>query len=298
LNNNNRLAILYALIAVAMWSTVATAFKLSLNHLSLLQLLTGASFFSLLTLTFFLIIRKEFLQAIYSLPSHWKQACILGGLNPILYYVILFKAYDLLPAQVAQSLNYTWAITLTIFSVIFLKHKLLLGDIVAITLGYTGVLLIILSSGKIAGDINIIGIFLAMISTLVWAAYWLINTKDNRPPITKLFHSFLFALPILVIACLVLNKYQSFFTWQPWPYVAYVGLFEMGLAFIFWQLALEKTNRIGQISTLIFLSPLISLFIINHVLGEAIQVYTIIGLALILLGIGFQQYYSFRSNKI
>ena len=45
---NSRKAIIYALIAVAMWSTVATAFKLSLQQMSLLQLLTGASFFSLI----------------------------------------------------------------------------------------------------------------------------------------------------------------------------------------------------------------------------------------------------------
>jgi len=41
----NKLAVIYALLAVAMWSTVATAFKLGLQQMTLLQLLTGASFF-------------------------------------------------------------------------------------------------------------------------------------------------------------------------------------------------------------------------------------------------------------
>ena len=34
--------------------------------------------------------------------------CPSGFLNPFLYYIILFKAYSLLPAQEALSLNYTW----------------------------------------------------------------------------------------------------------------------------------------------------------------------------------------------
>lgn len=290
--SKNNLAIVYALIAVMMWSTVATAFKLGLAQLSLLQLLTGASFFSLLTLTIFLSVKRELTSAITLFPKYWKYSLVLGLLNPILYYIILFKAYDLLPAQIAQSLNYTWAITLTILSVPILKHKILLGDITAIILGYSGVVLIILSSLELTGDANVLGIALALISTLIWATYWLVNAKDSRPPITKLFHSFSIAFPLLLIATIAKGELAIFFSFKPWPYVAYIGLFEMGLAFIFWQLAVQTTTRIGNISTLIFLSPIISLFIINSVLDEEIGFLTLVGLGFILTGIAFQQYYS------
>lgn len=294
---NDRLAIGYALAAVLMWSTVATAFKLSLQHLSLLQLLTGASFFSLLTLTVFLCVQKELSNTLSLFPSYWRGSLVLGLLNPVLYYLILFKAYELLPAQIAQSLNYTWAITLTLLSVPILKHKIIFSDIVAIVLGYTGVVLIIFSSGKISGEINIYGISLALVSTLIWASYWLISAKDDRPPIAKLFHSFLVAFPLLLLATIFFDDFSKFLSPTPWPYIAYIGLFEMGLAFILWQLAVQKTTRMGSISTLIFLSPLISLFIINRVLKEPIGVFTLVGLGLILTGIAFQQFYSMKSSE-
>ena len=39
----------------------------------------------------------------------WQQSLLPGLLNPCLYYLVLFKAYELLPAQQAQALNYSWA---------------------------------------------------------------------------------------------------------------------------------------------------------------------------------------------
>ena len=51
--------------------------------------------------------------------NNYKKVFILGLVNPFLYYLVLFKAYDLLPAQEAQAINYTWALMLAFLSVIF-----------------------------------------------------------------------------------------------------------------------------------------------------------------------------------
>ena len=39
---------------------------------------------------------------------------LLGNINPIVYYLVLFASYDLLPEQIAQSINYTWGIMLAL----------------------------------------------------------------------------------------------------------------------------------------------------------------------------------------
>lgn len=287
---SSRKAVIYALIAVAMWSTVATAFKLSLEQMSLLQLLTGASFFSLLIVGVCLCVRRELTVALTTLSANGKSIFLLALLNPIIYYVILLKAYDLLPAQVAQSINYTWAITLTLLSVPLLKHALVFRDIVAIILGYCGVVFIAFGGKSVEGSINGWGIFFALLSTVIWAGYWLLSARDARLPLVKLFQSFLIAFPLLFIVTLFVDGFAQFSAIKPWFYIAYLGAFEMGLAFIFWQLAMHHTNRVGQISTLIFLSPLASLFIIQSVLGEVIHPLTLLGLALIIGGILFQKY--------
>lgn len=285
---NNKLAIIYALLAVGMWSTVATAFKLSLKEMTLLQLLTGASFFSTLVLSAFLLFRGELSEAITDISINVKSILVLALLNPVIYYIILFKAYELLPAQVAQPLNFTWAITLTLLSVPLLKHRLTKRDFVAITMGYIGVVFISLSGKSITGELNYLGVFWALLSTIIWALYWLLNARDERPPITKLFQSFLFAVPILLVITLVAEGFPDTYNIKQLAGIVYVGVFEMGLAFICWQLAIHLIDKVSRISTLIFLSPFISLFIINRVLGEPLFATTFIGLALIVIGITIQ----------
>ena len=116
-------ATFFALLAVLCWSTVATAFKLSLVHLSPLQLIFVAS---VSALVFFLVLLAwqrrlaELLQQ--DVPTYWRSFGF-ALLNPVLYYIVLFYAYSQLPAQEAQSLNYSWAIVLTLMAVPFLGHN-------------------------------------------------------------------------------------------------------------------------------------------------------------------------------
>jgi drug/metabolite transporter (DMT)-like permease len=78
----------------------------------------------------------------------------------------------------------------------------------------------------------------------------------------------------------------------PWQGVAgavYVGVFEMGLSFIFWLTAMRLTNSTASIANLIFISPLLSLVIISVMLQEPILSSTLWGLGLILSGLALQQ---------
>ena len=87
-------AYIFAFLSVILWSTVATAFKLALKHLSPIELILIATIVSLIT--FFVVIlfqRKLKLLFQVSLNDMGKSA-ILGALNPFSYYLILFEAYS------------------------------------------------------------------------------------------------------------------------------------------------------------------------------------------------------------
>lgn len=278
-------ALIYALLAVAMWSTVATAFKVALQYHSIISLLTGASLVSLLTLTAILIQRRQLKTALTSLPSSWKQRLLLGLINPVFYYLILFEAYRRLPAQVAQPINYTWAITLALLSVPILKQKLSRSSLSGLAVGYGGVIVISMAGRNVTGDLDMLGLILAIVSTLLWAGYWLLNTRDESEPIIGLFQNFLVATPVLFVIFLLFSKSNTLWHGPAIASVVYVGLFEMGLAFVFWQLALSHTQNTARLGTLIFLSPFISLFLIHLVLGEPLQLQTFLGLTLIIAGV-------------
>jgi drug/metabolite transporter (DMT)-like permease len=212
-----------------------------------------------------------------------------GLLNPLAYYLILFKSYDLLPASQAQPLNYSWAITLTLMAAIFLDQKIQKQDWIACILGYGGVLVIATKGDLLSLHFDSpLGVALALFSTFIWAGYWILNTKSDAEPVVGVVLGFLVALPCAI----VLSIYEGA-AWdksiQGWMAASYVGLFEMGLTFVLWLSALKATNNTARISNLIFISPFISLILLAYIIGENIHSSTLIGLAMIVGGLMVQQ---------
>jgi drug/metabolite transporter (DMT)-like permease len=64
----------------------------------------------------------------------------------------------------------------------------------------------------------------------------------------------------------------------------------MGLSFILWLKAMKLTQNTARISTLIFLSPPLSLILIWAILDEVIRGSTLVGLAMILAGLAMQHW--------
>ena len=282
-------AYLYGLAAVILWSTVASAFKLSLRYLDVFQLLVYANIFSLLVLCLILALQGNIRLVFASTKREVLSSLVLGLLNPFFYYLVLFKAYDILPAQVAQPLNYTWALTLTFLSIPLLKQKIGRKEILAGVVSYFGVL-VISTRGDLLGFrfSDPMGVFLALFSTVIWALYWIYNTKDSRDPVAALLLNFLFSLPVAFCTCLIFSDVSV-------PGIhgllgaAYIGVFEMGITFVFWLSALKLSENTARVGNLIFMSPFLSLVFIHFLLGEEILPSTFIGLVLIIAGLFIQQ---------
>ena len=115
--DGDRRALLLGLAAVFLWSTVATAFKIALRYLDVFQLLLIASTVSAVTLLLVVLYRRQghlLFAYLRDTPGYFLAVALL---NPCIFYLVLFTAYDLLPAQQAQAINYTWAITLALMAV-------------------------------------------------------------------------------------------------------------------------------------------------------------------------------------
>ncbi|MGB8656607.1 MAG: DMT family transporter [Candidatus Zixiibacteriota bacterium] len=285
-------AYVYAITAVLLWSTVASAFKVSLKYLDFLQLLFYSSAVS--TVVLFLILltqHKVGLLREYSGKDYLRSSA-LGFLNPFLYYVILFKAYSLLPAQEAQPLNYTWSIMLALLSIPLLKQRIKLKSILAIVISYVGVVIISIHGNFSAFRLtNPYGVALALGSSVIWALFWIYNIKDQRDEVAKLFLSFSFGF-IFILITMFFSSGRTAPGLSGLLGATYVGLFEMGLTFVLWLKALKLSRTTAQVGNLIYLSPFISLVLIHVVVGERIWWSTLIGLVFIVAGIMLQQYYS------
>lgn len=286
---NQKQAMLYGLATVLLWSTVATAFKLALRDLAPVQMLLIACVASVIVMGIILAIQGR-LRMVFELTGRqYVQSFCMGLINPCLYYFVLFGAYDRLPAQEAQPLNYTWALVLAYLSVPFLGQRLRKLDIIAGLVCYAGVVVIATRGAVMSLSFSDpLGVSLAIASTVIWASYWIIATRDKRDPVVGLFLNFLFGLPIIAVICGFTEGYD-FSSGTALIAAVYVGVFEMGIAFVLWSYAMKKAENTSKVSNLIFISPFLSLVFIYFILGEQILPSTYIGLVLIVAGLWLQQ---------
>ena len=282
---DNRKATLFAVAAVVLWSTVATGFKLGLEQFSVLQLLWLGTLCSWLVFAVhFFVTRKPGDLPTRSSSRLIAVCLLLGVFNPVIYYQILFAAYDLLPAFVAQPLNYTWAITLSLLSVPLLGHAFTKRNLAGLLCSYAGVVVLIVgAANSLPGQISQTGVALALVSTVIWAGYWLMSTRWANLSPHLMFYSYTVAVVVLSIQV----AWQD--AWVTWTvdaliYGAWVGCIEMGFTFLLWQRAMLLTDNAARIGQLIFLSPFLSFALVWWVLDEPVGVVAVLALALIVAG--------------
>ena len=250
----NTKALMLAGFAVLSWSTVATAFKIALTHLTYFEMLLVASCASLVIFALVMTIQRKWGLVGKLTSKQWGLFAGLGLLNPVAYYLVLFRAYDLLPAQVAQPINYAWPIVLLILLALFAHQPIPSRKYIGMFVSLGGVTLISMGSGQMGdGGIPVGGLLLAALSALLWASYWMLNNKykDSFDSILACFMSFLFGTLYLVAGACVTGVNIS--TLPGILSGMYVGGFEMGIPFICFGLAMRKTSNPALINQLCYL---------------------------------------------
>jgi drug/metabolite transporter (DMT)-like permease len=285
-------AYLYACVAVLLWSTIASAFKISLRYVDVLTLLFYASVVACVFLFLYLLFLNKLKLLRAFTRQDYLRSALLGFLNPFLYYAVLLKAYSILKAQEAVTLNFIWPIMLVLLSIPILHQKIKLRSILAIIISLLGVF-VIATEGDVLGFrfTNTVGVLLASGSSVVWALFWIYNVKDKHDEAVRLFVNFSFGtififLSILLFSELKIPNRSGFIG------AVYVGLCELGITFLVWLKALRLSKTTAHVTNLIYLVPFFALVVVSVVVGEKILLSTVIGLVLIVGGIILQRFWA------
>ena len=288
--NNDTRAFGYAALTILFWSTVASAFALTLRYVRPFELLFYSSLFAMLLLGAILLASPKRADFRHWTRQDFQLSAALGLLNPFLYYLLLFEAYDRLPAQEALPLNFAWPIVLVLLSIIILRQKIHPSSILFLLVSFVGVIIIATRGDPLSMRFeNPPGVGMALGSTVIWALYWIYSSKDRRDSVCRLFCNFVFGVAYLLLFAAV---YQGI-TIPSLPGLTgtlYIATFEMALAFVCWLQALKLASNAAQVSSLIYITPFFSLVVIHFVVGEDIYSSTLIGLLMIIGGIIGQQW--------
>ena len=286
-----------ALISIVFWSTMGTGFKLTLNYLNPAMLLLIATFTAFVFLGIVVMAKGKFDVLKTITLKQTLNSALMGLFNPFMYYLVLFEAYNRIPAQEGVALNYIWPVMLVVFSIIFLKQKINRLRLLAIVVSFVGTLVIAMHGNFTEFKFsNTTGVILAIGSALFWASFWIINLKDPREAIVKMFVNFAFGAGY-ILAWNIYKQNIEIPSINGIVGAIYIGVFEMGLTFVLWLTALKLSTNTARVSNLVFISPFVSLMLVSVFVGEKILPSTIIGLAIIVSGIVLQQYSQWRDGK-
>ncbi|HOJ05829.1 MAG TPA: DMT family transporter [Bacteroidota bacterium] len=275
-----------ALLATFLWSTVASAFKLTLGFADVSTVLLTASATSLLVLYIVLLYQGKLwrLRLLWK-PRDYAKSALLGALNPFFYYLLMFQSYDALPAQLAQPLNYIWPVFLILFSAVLLRQKVHGMSWVKIGVSFAGVVVISFGGGaEVLAELNFTGVACALGSAAIWALYWILNMQEDRDRIVRLFVNFAFGTLFILVYQLASGQF-ALPTGPGLVGSLYIGVFEMGITYVVWFRALTSGESSARIGNVVYLVPFLSLILIGTVVGETIHPSTFVGLLLIVSGI-------------
>ena len=282
-------AFIFAIAAVLCWSTIGSATKLSLGHVSYIQLLLYASLTAIIILLLMVLLSNR-IHLLWGIKTKdLLRSATYGFLNPFAYYMVLFKAYDLLTAQEAVVLNYTWPIALVLLSIPILGQSIGLRSIGALILSFMGIVVVMTGGSlKSLSVSDPLGATLALGSSVIWGIYWILNLRDKREELTKLLLNFSFGFLYVLVVAIIADELRNL-SMEGWFGVIYIGTIEMALAFAFWLNALKLAPTTAKVSNLIYISPFLSLILVSILVGEQIMLSSWAGLILIVAGIILQQ---------
>ena len=193
--NNNQFAIFLIIISIIFGTLMGTFIKLAQEELNVIT--TGFLRF----LFGFLIITPYILKTKFEVFStkNLKIHILRSALN-LPAMLLGFAALAILPLEKMTAIHFIVPIIVTILAVIFLKEKIYLYRSIALVIGFLG-MLIILRPGII--DISI-GIYMALISSLIWSVVIILTKKVSKDDsaITILSHQYvymvLFSFPLVI----------------------------------------------------------------------------------------------------
>ncbi|HIG94660.1 MAG: hypothetical protein QT05_C0047G0035 [archaeon GW2011_AR13] len=216
--------------------------------------------------------------------TSWSILLLIGIIGGGLAFWLFFSGLSMTLGGRAAFLHKTLPIYATILAFIFLKEKITKKQLIAMGIMLFGLVLMELT--KISNEIKI-GDFLVLSATILWAVENVISkkamlNKESNWVVTfsRMFFGSLFLFGIIILTGKI-NLILSLTSQQ----LIYIGVsgFLLFLYVLTWYWGLKYIN-LSKASTILLLSPVISLILGILWLNEQVSTIQLIGSTIILIG--------------
>ena len=279
---------LEALFAVVVWGASFIATKIAVGQMSPIAVVWLRFAMGIPILFAAVVMRKQFA---FPKGMEWLYFSLLGFLGISFHQWLQSNGL-----QTAQATTTAWIVStspafIAILGWLILKEKLNLTQSLGIVLAMVGVLAVV-SKGDLAtiaiGKFGTYGDFLILISSVNWAVFSILSRRGlkDHPSTRMTFWVMTIGWLITTTAFLAGQNYTEIprLDSRGWMAMIFLGIFTTGLAYIAWFDALSHLPA-AQTGAFLFVEPLTSMVVAALILSEEITLVSILGGAVILVGI-------------
>ena len=276
--NKIKKGIIYALIAVFLFSTVGVGFKLAVSRIDSFSVAVMLGLLATLALFFYLIIAGKSSRIIPEFKKHYWFFLIAGVIGLGIQQITYLKGYQLLPASQVVVLFNSYPLLMVLISALFFRERMSFKSVLCVLIGFLGVYILISKGTLLKIDLTV-GTLITFAAALSWALFSvLIKHKKFDVEIGMFFFNLFGVLFLAALIPLIPVNFQI--TLTEFAGLAYLGIFTMALAFVLWNQALHYAPT-SLCSNIVLMAPLLSMLLIFLILKEPIALSQILGLVLI-----------------
>ncbi len=282
------LPFLEALFAVIVWGASFIATKIAVGEISPIAVVWLRFAMGIPILLLAVVLRKQFA---FPKGNEWWYFALLGFLGISFHQWLQSNGL-----KTAQATTTAWIVStspafIAILGWMVLKEKLNLMQSSGIVLAMVGVLAVV-SKGDLStiavGGFGSYGDFLILISAVNWAVFSILSRRGlkNHPSTRMTFWVMTIGWLITSVAFLANKSYIDIplLDTRGWIAMIFLGIFTTGFAYIAWFDALAQLPA-AQTGAFLFVEPLTSMVVAAIILNEQVTLVSILGGAIILVGI-------------
>jgi len=269
-----------ALLTAFLWGSSFPAVKYLLEYYSAESIMLFRFLVASLTLLMIAAIKKIKIPEKKDLPLF-----ALGGLLGIFLYAWLFiTGTNTVPSGVSSFLIASAPVFTSLLSIFILKEKVKLFSWIGMLVSLLG--LVMISASQMQGFVMNIGVVLLVGASIATSSYIIIQrrlTRKYTPLETTAYSVFFGTLFMLVFLPGLIREMPGT------PLIVnlipvYLGIFPAAIAYLFWAYAISKAKSTANVTTFLYLIPLIATLLAFLWLNERISPSAFIGGMVIILG--------------
>ena len=210
-------------------------------------------------------------------PLRFNRWILLGAITVSVTNTLFSVANKMTTAANAIVLQFTVPIFVMLFSMLFFGKRPQRIDVIACVVVFGGIVFFFLDSLEMGGGI---GNLLALISGVTYAGVFLLREMPNSDAISSVFWgdvlSAITGLPFLF--------QETQFTTTAWISLIVMGLFQVGLAYVFLCIGLQTTPPVTA-SLITGIEPVLNPILVAVFYKEQMGRFALIGAAIVLLAV-------------